>query len=774
MQELPRRFVPVLCAVTVMSATGAPSAMSAQSKTAATPAATANTLRTVESLLARNDSLGALNVLDSAIAHDRRNGPLWHRYGQIAWGMSKTEKGPVMRPNMIRLRMRADSAMRNAVAFSPDSAEYHLDLGRYALETNLLPVRRGAKGNFEDGLKLARTQNRPAYTADLLDQLGMFSWRDFDDVNHRAVQKSADEYASTPSPKRPTELTYESVQPGHASSKIGPSEAIARPGEVLRDDYAKFYRERLSLVTPITGEAEFALALRNFREAYALDSTNLRARNHLMMALADHENWPELLTITARSLKLDENDIDAWLARGVATAGLDDYEAAAAAFDNALRRMTPQQRSSFTDLRRMLRPYKIGAEGRYADTVRWASLPPAERRRQEALFWNLADPRPSTRVNEGMVEFFSRVAYADLRFGSEEFRVRGANSPRGETWVRYGKPDFLYSVPREGTSIVWLYWNAQLAFVFNMAPTFGTANYGFDDLASIDSIHAEHPMGWDNLMLARRIWPMRMRVSRFRAGADSMDAVITATVPVRSFLGDADLAGSMPINVQLDVNDPAARIVGRELRTVNVRKDSLPVGINGAWVRRLGRGLNIVRVDADQPDVRRGASANVDALVDSSSGFGISDLLFGTNPTVSGGKAPTRWTDISIAPTTGVFPWANAIGVVWESYDLTPQDGNVRYKVHVSLSRTFKSTVVGFLARIAAYSKNAVQRDGSATGSVSVDYEQIRAASPTIADFLSINLNGSVTGAYKLTIEIEDLVSKRKVSRSALLELTKD
>ena len=60
------------------------------------------------------------------------------------------------------------------------------------------------------------------------------------------------------------------------------------------------------------------------------------------------------------------------------------------------------------------------------------------------------------------------------------------------------------------------------------------------------------------------------------------------------------------------------------------------------------------------------------------------------------------------------------------------------------------------------------------TGSVSVDYEQVRAASPTIADFLSINLNGSVTGAYRLTIEIEDLVSKRTVRRSTTLELTKD
>lgn len=762
----------LLCASMLMCAT----MIEAQPRTVAAPPTTESTLRAVEVRLARNDSLGALAVLDSALKIDRKNGVLWHRYGSIAWGMSKTEKGPVMRPEMVRLRMRADSAMRYATAFAPDSAQYFLDLGRYALETNLLPVRRGAKGNFEDGIKVARSQKRDGVTAEMLDQLGMFSWRDYDDVNHRAVEKSADDYASTPSPKAPTLVTYESMLPGEASKKVGPSVAQAKPVDVFRNFYAQYYRERLSLVTPVTGEAEFGLALRSFRDAYALDSTNPRVRRHLFMALADHDSWRDLLSASERALRIDNDDVQAWLARGIATAALEDYEAAAAAYGNALQRMTPAERSQFTDIRRMLRPYVIGQVGRYADTVRWASLPANERRRQESLFWNMADPRPATRVNEGMVEFFSRVAFADLRFGSEEFRVRGANSPRGETWVRYGRPDYVYSVPREGglTSIIWVYWQQQLAFEFSMAPTFGTANYGFDDAATIDSIHAERPMGWDNLPLARRTWPMRMRIARFRSSADSMDAVVTATVPVRSFLEKADISGTLPISVNLDVNDPEARIVGRELRKVTVKSDSLPIGLNGSWVRRLGRGANVIRVDAEQEDVKRAASANADALVDSTSGFGISDLLLGTNPSATNGKAPARWTDVSIAPTTGVFPWAQAVGVVWEAYDLTPQDGNVRYKVHVDLSRSFKSNVVGFIARIAAYSKNAVQRDGSATGTVSVDFEQVRAAAPTIADFLSINLNGSVTGTYKLTITIEDLVSKKTVSRSAMLELTKD
>ena len=350
--------------------------------------------------------------------------------------------------------------------------------------------------------------------------------------------------------------------------------------------------------------------------------------------------------------------------------------------------------------------------------------------------------------------------------------MRGADSHRGDTWVRYGPPDVIYSVPRMGyTDIMWVYDLRKLVFVFRMRSEFGTANYAIEDL-SVDSLHAERPVDWDNMTLARRTWPMRARVARFRSSADSMDAVITATVPVRSFLEGAELAGKLPISVQLDVHDPQARIVGREVRRVTVSQDSLPVGINGTWVRRIGRGPNVVRIDAEQADVRRAASAQVDAVVDTSSGFGMSDLLLGTNPQRVGGRDPLRWSDVNIAPTTGVFPWEQAVGVVWEAYDLAPEDGNVRYKVNLQLARTFQPGMKGFIARVAAYTKNVIERDGSGTGTVQVEYEQKRPAGPIITDFLSVNLRGSVTGSYRLTIEIQDLVSNRITRRTTSFELT--
>jgi len=778
MRHSPARvtWVSAFCAVALLAAHDRPaSAQGAATRTAPaarTPPTVAATLATVEDHIARLDSLGALTVLDSALARDRRNGPLWNRYAQIAWGMSKAESGPVMRSEMIRLRMRADSAFRYATAFAPESAQYFIDLGRYGLEGNLVTLRAGAKGHFADGLKVAMRQGRNELASVLTDQLGMSDWVSYDNVAHRALEKSPDEvqnFATQRAEAAPPATMVQGERSAVAQNTANPFTSGARRGE-----WDAFVRDRLSPVTPATGEADFVAALRKFREAVALDSANAEAQRHVYMALADHRSWNDLLQEANRKLRSDAEDIDALLARGLATAWLEDYEAAAASFAEALQLMPPAQRAAFTNVKRVLAPSVMDKSARFADSVKWNAMSPEERRRQETLFWNLVDPRASTRTNEAMVEFYARVAYADLRFGSVEYRVRGADSPRGDTWVRYGPPDRIYSLPRMGyTEIIWLYELRKLVFVFRMRSEFGTANYAIEDL-SIDSLHAERPVDWDNMKLARRTWPMRARVARFRAGADSVDAVITATVPVRSFLEGAELAGALPISVQLDVHDPQARIVGREVRRLTVSPDSLPIGLNGAWVRRIGRGPNVVRIDAEQADVGRAASAQVDAVVDTSSGFGMSDLLLGTNPQRAGTRDPVRWRDVSIAPTTGAFPWSQAIGVVWEAYDLTPQDGNVRYKVSLRLARTFQSGVKGFIARIAAYTKNVIERDGSGTGSVQVEYEQSRPAGPIITDFLSVNLKGSVTGTYRLTIEIHDLVSKRSTQRTTTFDLTPD
>jgi hypothetical protein len=83
-------------------------------------------------------------------------------------------------------------------------------------------------------------------------------------------------------------------------------------------------------------------------------------------------------------------------------------------------------------------------------------------------------------------------------------------------------------------------------------------------------------------------------------------------------------------------------------------------------------------------------------------------------------------------------------------------------------------SAAAYLATITAYTPHVIQRNGAGTGMVAVTYDQARPSAAVITDFVSVNLDGSVPGTYKLTIEIEDLVSKRVTKRTTDFVLTRN
>ena len=166
--------------------------------------------------------------------------------------------------------------------------------------------------------------------------------------------------------------------------------------------------------------------------------------------------------------------------------------------------------------------------------------------------------------------------------------------------------------------------------------------------------------------------------------------------------------------------------------------------------------------------------ASEDVLVDSLGDYGVSDILFGTMDAAAMSAAPKRWSDVRIAPTIGLFPTSQPMGVVWETYDLMPKDGSVNYTVTLSLERTFKKSVAGFSARIARNLMNVVTQNGSATGQIDVSFTEKRPAAKVTTNALTVDLAGSVTGPYRLRIEVKDLNSGRIVRRTADFQLVPD
>ena len=528
---------------------------------------------------------------------------------------------------------------------------------------------------------------------------------------------------------------------------------------------AAVMREQFQKLDPPQGRNDYLAALNAFQQVSLSDPGSALARRQLYMAYGEANSWVALDAEARGAITRDANDTDAWLARGVVAVREGRFAAADTMFAQARRRMGEPAFRAFAPLTLLLQPKAYLEIQRFPDSVRFSAASPAEQARIEAEFWNYSDPRAATAFNEVQLEFYARVAYADFRFAIDAPRSRGSNSDRGRIYIRFGPPDDVFRTD----VLAWVY-NTDMIIYF--VPPFRLSQV--EHIMLRDSLLVMEPRSWSTMPVVRRTLPLRARAARFRATADSLDVVVAAAVPVVLLVGDTELGGKLPIDLHLDVSDPNARLVGDETRRTYVNRDSLPAAINATWLRRLGRGSNIVRVDADQPDVERTARTILDATVDSTSGFGMSDLLLGTGARPATDVAPARWHNVSVAPTVGVLTWASPLSIVWENYDFAADSAKARFRTEIALQRTFKNNLRGLIARIGANLKDFVEQDGSGTGRVGVSYDQTRSANAILTDYISLNLDGQVPGPYRLTVTVTDLVTGKTTSRRTDFVLTRD
>jgi GWxTD domain-containing protein len=318
--------------------------------------------------------------------------------------------------------MLADSALRLATAYAPDSARFWVGLGRFYLNSNVSTMRFAAQGFMDKGLQAARrVQDRPAL-ADAADEKGMVHWRRYETVGRRRM-----------------------LRPGFPPTDL--AEYASRDPR----DIEQLVNEFTQVLDPPLGENDFETALAFFNEAAAADPNHRNALRHIFMALADRGNWTELRSAAARRLRASPWDPQAWLATGLAAHRLNDDQAASAAFDSALVFLTAEDRDRYTRISRILRPRPADPKSTLiGDSSRYAGLSDEQRGAVDKLYWMLTDPLSLTPQNEHRLEFLSRVTYAELRWTSDDLDLRGADTDRGDIHIRYGPPPVLLSLAGGG------------------------------------------------------------------------------------------------------------------------------------------------------------------------------------------------------------------------------------------------------------------------------------------------------------------------------------
>jgi hypothetical protein len=312
-------------------------------------------------------------------------------------------------------------------------------------------------------------------------------------------------------------------------------------------------------------------------------------------------------------------------------------------------------------------------------------------------------------------------------------------------------------------TLAWVY-TPDLVFFFDIVPGFATARTLFNDKWYVDEIKAAVPVLWENVATTKLLDTIPIRITRFRAGGDSVDAVVAARIPMDSLTRGLAMT-RVPVDVDFRVYDEFTRTRGVESVQSSVAPDSAPP-MARTWTRRVGPGINVIRVEALQLDTRRAARAMSRLDPVPTTGFGMSEVLIGTKPELRGASAAARrWTDVAMDPSAGLFTAGSPIGLLWEMYDFSAREGSAKYRIAITVDRVDRTGVAGFAARLVDGVGRTLGRQQTTRSNLTISFERTAAAARTLVEFLSLDLADATSGAYRLRVEVTDMVTGQKTSR---------
>jgi len=694
------------------------------------------------------ESLKVLNTLRKQLRKDNNNAALWYHRGMLAWALYDRDRskplGGLSQLDWTMLGREADSAIRIAANLEPDNPRYRLTQGQYYLGTGWIPVRIQAYHVFDVALTAARSLGDSTLLSEALIEKGRVHWRRYDPSDFGYVPSDVRLAARLLA----TDTNYSSQVLAQEAGIFDPKEPVTR--ETLRLARSQLMREFQRSDGGFSNEADYTRAESYFREAYAVQPTSARAYQQLAMLLSDRQRWTELATLARGRLGREPGNAWAWMTLGLSAHRMGDEKWALAAFDSGFARLNPLERKRLDNMERVLRP---------SDSSAWRSKTDAERASYSRSYWEWSSPLWSRVETSPRAEFLARVTYSELRWTVDELGKRGADSDRGNVYIRYGPPDARVA---EGGSETWWYDYARLTWHFRGMPTFATAYFGDPDYALdlMDSL----PARWDNIA-HEKVDSLPVRVTRFRATADSTDVVFASLPPVDAIRKAAAVDG--------DVRQDFWLFDGASLRPVH---DSAATRANNprSIIKRLTKGDYAYRFEAsaDGSLFAARAMSSVTTAPDSSgfatTGFGMSDVLVASRAAPR--TAARRWTDFDFDVSAGSVAQGSNIALIWENYDLGQSDGGVSYEVTLTIERKYQMLLNKVRARvIAAWA--AMVGSEQTSDRVVFHYDRGAPYASVVPDYITLILEDLPAGNYDLSVDITDKVTGKTAGRTMKLTI---
>jgi GWxTD domain-containing protein len=170
-----------------------------------------------------------------------------------------------------------------------------------------------------------------------------------------------------------------------------------------------------------------------FRKALRIDPNHRNALFHLGLVYCEQGEFENMAGLCRRMLKNDPDDKDARLFHGLALYRQGRGREAWEEYTVAKELMGEDERAVFESIESLLSP---------DEEKQYLAASFEERDRLASRFWHRQDPLFLTDYNERILEHYSRVAYANLRYGFPDKGIGGWETDQGKVYIRYGSPLF--------------------------------------------------------------------------------------------------------------------------------------------------------------------------------------------------------------------------------------------------------------------------------------------------------------------------------------------
>ncbi|MCL5030055.1 MAG: GWxTD domain-containing protein [Bacteroidetes bacterium] len=217
------------------------------------------------------------------------------------------------------------------------------------------------------------------------------------------------------------------------------SKALYNLGKIKEQDFDDFHNsvfkdgDEPSLSYEKFAQEDFGSAVNFLSKAIKYDPLNREAYLHLSFLFEDDSKPEKGIPLLMRLIKYFPNDEDAHLYLGLLYYETSKIDSSFKEYQKALSLMADSVREDFTynSVKELLKPifgdkYKDYSENDFKEIINY--------------FWKITDPLFITNYNERLLEHYSRVAYANLRYSLPDKKIPGWKTDRGEIVLRYGEP----------------------------------------------------------------------------------------------------------------------------------------------------------------------------------------------------------------------------------------------------------------------------------------------------------------------------------------------